>query len=103
MENKKYRKHRISGKVKSDINKHAFLDIPDEGRIYEVLSVGFHHRSNNPIITVKLGDLVQVYRLPEDYINWVNELSRLSLLGAQPLPATVEFGKDLEEYLAQML
>lgn len=94
------------GKIYKDIDKHSYLDIPDSinGKTYEVLSVGTHQQGNTPVITVKLGDLIQVYRLPDDLVDWVNHLSASSVMGIKVLPCKVEFGKrDSGEHYAEIL
>ncbi|WP_052487857.1 hypothetical protein [Gordoniibacillus kamchatkensis] len=93
------------GKVYHDITKHSFLEIPDsmEGKVYEVLSVGLQ-KEGHPIVTVQVGDLVQVYRLPQDYVNWINHLREASVMGIKMLPAKVEFGKRSDgSYYAEIL
>lgn len=82
------------GKIYMDIEKHPFLDIPNsmDGKTYEVLSVGTHMKSNAPLATVKVGDLIQVYRLPADLGDWVQDLAAQSIMGIKLLPGTVEFG-----------
>lgn len=81
------------GKIYNDITKHAELEIPTEGKEYDVLSVGTHHVSGENVATIKSGDLVQVYRLPADLAGWVEHLRGASAMGIKLLPATVEFGK----------
>lgn len=94
------------GKIYMDIEKHSFLDIPNsiDGTAYEVLSVGTHMKSNTPIATVKSGDLIQVYRLPADLGDWVQDLAAQSVMGIKPLPGKVEFGtRDSGRYYAKVL
>ena len=93
------------GKVYHDLNKHAFLEIPESGKAYEVLSVGNHQFNHSGLVaTVKVGDLVQVFQLPKDYAGWVESLRSASMMGMKLLPANVEFGKrDDGNYYAEIL
>lgn len=94
------------GKIYMDINKHVYLEIPDSinGKTYEVLSVGTHQQSHTPIATVKIGDLIQVYKLPKDLAAWVQNLAAQSVMGIKPLPSNVEFGtRESGEHYAEIL
>jgi hypothetical protein len=98
--------NRRGGKVYLDIEKHSYLDIPNSisGKTYEVLSVGTHQQSNKPIATVKIGDLIQVYRLPDDLGGWVQDLAAQSIMGIKLLPSKVQFGtRDSGEHYAEIL
>ncbi|MNV65169.1 hypothetical protein D3C71_1578490 [compost metagenome] len=94
------------GKVYLDIEKHSYLDIPNSisGKMYEVLSVGTHQQSNKSLVTVKAGDLIQVYRLPDDLQEWVILLGAQSAMGIKLLPSKVQFGtRDSGEHYAEIL
>ncbi|KQY90955.1 hypothetical protein ASD24_24475 [Paenibacillus sp. Root52] len=88
-------------KVYKNASNHPVLEIPqlssntDQGTIYQVLSVGIMGRS--PIVTVKIGDLTQVYRLPNWYEDWARSLMAMSVSGIKLLPHNIEFGFYVKE------
>jgi hypothetical protein len=90
------------GKIYNDIAKHVFLDIPDSGKTYDVLSVGLH--GIDPIATIKIDNEIEVFRLPEWYTDWINHMRSLSFSGMNILPGSIEFGKTPEgSYYAEIL
>jgi len=90
-------------KIYTDINRHAFLDVPDvataaldAGAKYTVLAVGFL-KGRLPLITVKNDGKPEAYRLPDDLAGWVDMNMQASLKGVKMFPAEVEFGYLVEE------
>lgn len=96
-------------KVYKDASKHPVLEIPqlssttEQGTIYDVVSVGVMGLS--PIATVKIGDLPQVFRLPNWYADWARSLMAMSMSGTKLLPHRIEFGFYVKEnrYYAELI
>lgn len=80
-------------KVHMDIERHKRLEITDSGSEHHVLSVG----------VLGYNDIVQVYRLPNEYRNWVEDLRNMSALGVKLLPANVLFAKSECIYTVDIL
>ena len=99
--------------IHNDINDYPYLNIPmiineKDGKLYEILSAGFHTndavaiistdgfvttRVNTPIVTVKNNDSnIQAYRLPLELEYWVLSCMRAASAGKNPLPCKVAFG-----------
>ncbi len=62
----------------------------EQGRVYEVLSVGMAR--NTAIATIKEGREVTAYRLPNGLNEWVLYSMNMSKQGFKALPAKIEFG-----------
>ncbi|GAB6425837.1 TPA: hypothetical protein ACOQ4I_003353 [Bacillus cereus] len=113
MADSQIRKNAAGALIHDDINNHAFLNIPmiideQDGRLYEVLSAGFHSKNeiamvttdgfsttrvNTPIVTVKNDDgSIQAYRLPLELEYWVLACMRAASEGSNPFPRKVAFG-----------
>lgn len=96
-ENADYVINKQGAKVYKDVTKHSLLEIPaihntnESGVVHKVLSAGL--MGSTPTVTLKIGDLPQVFRLPGDYVGWVQTVMGLSLSGYNPFPAEVEFGR----------
>jgi len=90
-------------KIYTEINRHAFLDVPDvttaaldAGAKYTVLAVGFL-KGRLPLITVKNDGGPEAYRLPDDLAGWVDMNMQAALKGIKMFPAEVEFGRLVED------
>ncbi len=88
-----------------DWTKHDFLKIPitESGRIYNVLSVGFFGKMEQPHITVEDNNQVECYLLPLELLNWTIYCVSLSRKGSNVFPSQVKFGVINNQYYAEIL
>ena len=113
MQGNQIRKNATRTFIHNDINNYPHLNMPmiineKDGKIYEVLSVGFHNndsvamvtrdgfsttRVNTPIVTVKNNDgSIQAYRLPLELEYWVLSCMHAASVEKNPFPCQVAFG-----------
>ncbi|QUG87133.1 hypothetical protein [Bacillus nitratireducens] len=113
MQGNQIRKNTARTVIHNDINNYPYLSIPmiineKDGKLYEILSTGFHTndavaiittdgfattRVNTPIISVKNNDgSIQVYRLPLELEYWVLSCMLAASTGKNPFPCKVAFG-----------
>lgn len=102
MQGNQIRKNTARTVIHNDINNYPYLSIPmiineKDGKLYEILSAGFHTndavaiistdgfattRVNTPIVTVKNNDSsIQAYRLPLELEYWVLSCMRAASAG----------------------
>ncbi|MBE7106650.1 hypothetical protein FT637_27675 [Bacillus cereus] len=113
MQGNQIRKNTARTVIHNDINNYPYLSIPmiineKDGKLYEILSTGFHTndavamittdgfattRVNTLIVTVKNNDSsIQAYRLPLELEYWVLSCMRAASAGKNPFPCKVAFG-----------
>ncbi|MGE6600048.1 hypothetical protein [Bacillus proteolyticus] len=113
MQENPIRKNTARTFIHNDINNYPYLSIPmiineEDGKLYEILSAGFHindalgmittdgfatNRVNTPILTVKNSDgSIQIYRLPLELEYWVLSCMCSASAGKSPFPCKVAFG-----------
>ncbi|PDY76523.1 hypothetical protein [Bacillus cereus] len=113
MQGNRIKKNSVRTVIHNDINNYPYLNIPmiineKDGKIYEVLSAGFHTndavamittdgfattRVNTPIVSVKNNDgSIQVYRLPLELEYWALSCMRAASTEKNPFPCKVAFG-----------
>ncbi|MEC2326359.1 DUF3800 domain-containing protein [Lederbergia lenta] len=88
-----------------DWTKHDFLEIPstESGRIYNVLSVGFFGKMEQPNITVEDNNQVECYLLPLELLNWTIDCVGFSSIGSNVFPSQVKFGVINNQYYAEII
>jgi hypothetical protein len=113
MQGNQMRKNTARTVIHNDIDNYPYLSIPmiinkKDGKLYEILSTGFHTndavamittegfattRVNTLIVTVKNNDSsIQAYRLPLELEYWVLSCMRAASAGKNPFPCKVAFG-----------
>ncbi|MCL1924411.1 MAG: hypothetical protein FWF50_02380 [Defluviitaleaceae bacterium] len=91
------------GKVYIDSERQTKLDIDKQMKV-TVLSVGFTRDRKFPIITIKDGKGVNVYRINKHLIGWAETLVGFAMMGNNVFPCDVEFGRDnTGRYYAELL
>ena len=85
-------------KIYIDIKNHDLLEIPEvpdgeNGVVYNVLTVGVHHKSDVPTVCIKESSGPVVYRLPQEYRAWAFDTVSLAHSGLKVVPGRIEFGK----------
>ena len=64
---------------------------------YEVLSVGFSNK-HHPIATIKEGNNITAYILPDDYLEWCQTCVGLARMGNNMFPSKCVFSLNNSKY-----
>lgn len=90
-------------KVYYDVSKQKKLDISDDAKTYQVLSVGFLGMMEVPYVTIMKLETPECYILPMELMEWVVNSVSFSNMGMNVFPAEVRFYKDNGQYYADIL
>jgi hypothetical protein len=99
---KDYFLNQRNAKVYFDISKQPMLEIKDNQRICDVLSVGFS-KDMIPMIAITEGNETKCYRIPTALSEWALTLVGLANMGENLFPAKVVFTKAKGRYFADIL
>lgn len=100
-EEDKYILNGRGAKIYLDIDKQPVLNITGP-IVCEVLSAGVFMDSV-PLITVQENDKKICYRIPDDYLDWINMCMTLASMNIYLFPCKVMFNYVDDEYFANIL
>ena len=92
-----------------DYKRQGYLDIPklkpnkERGAIYQVLSVGFFGKNEQPCVTIYKDEQAQCLLLPKELSDWAFDMVAFSNIGGNFFPSDVEFGYINGRYYAEIL
>jgi len=99
-----YFKNKAGALVPYDVDNIPFLNIKDEVKVF-VYSVGSIETncSSIPVITIKDTKGPTLYRIPNDYEEWIRTCVGFAVMKLNPFPAEVVFSNKDGRYYADIL